>query len=277
MVRMLDRLRKLLAPAAPEPDWNRPWALVEAERQGEQAVRQRLARGDLRAWQELSALLFDQGRSTDLDLARAELAAAATPEQLRELVHQAYRLLENERADAAVFQRALVTRFPAGPEELERSAAKSADAGRLDDAVADLREAIRLGNPRPWFFQHPMWTIKELTAAGRYDDAEELLRGYPDDHYAVSALALLLQVRGRAAEGDELLQRHPAAEHEILRLTRHTLLDRDGRPDEAAALRPEHGWTHQRSGRITGTPGPAAGPHQAIWSVVDDWGRGMAV
>ncbi|SDT67259.1 tetratricopeptide repeat protein [Actinoplanes derwentensis] len=294
---MLDRLKKLLSPTpvpAPRPEWDRPWNLAEAERQGEPMLRQRLEQGDIRAWPLLSALLTDQGRMDDLVRARDELAARTTEQQLRELVHQSSRLSDNERLDAAEFQLAMVTRFPAGSDELGKCASRMAEAGRLDEAVTYLRESIRLAGPRVSFFQHPMWTIKVLTAAGRYDDAEELLRGYPYDDYAISALALMMQVRGRTTEGEQLLHQHmttgPAvpgqplpASREVIRLTLFTLLERAGRTDEAAGLRPAHGWSHERGGpasRNTWTgswPTPEQDRHQTIWSVVDDWGRGTAV
>lgn len=297
---MLDRLKKLFSPEKPDTAESRParnpeaegrWDVMEAEKQGEPLLRQLVAQGDPRAWRLLSPLLTYYERTGELAEARQRLAATTSQEQLTALAHDASRLTEEGRLDAACFQEALVTRFPGDPVELERCARALTDVGRFDDAMTRFREAIRLGNPKPYFFRWPMLTIEDLTAAGRYDDAEELLRNYPDESYAISALALMLQVRGRTAEAEELLRpridealpSHMVTHQEVLRLTLFTLLERDGRLDEAALLRPEHGWRHQwgRSEPANSWTDPWQTPeqkrHHTIWSVVHEWSRGTAV
>ncbi|HWS39534.1 MAG TPA: tetratricopeptide repeat protein [Actinoplanes sp.] len=297
---MLDRLRKLFTPetpgtAAPRPARNPEaegrWDVMEAEKQGEPLLRQLVDRGDPRGWQLLSTLLSYYERSGELTEARHRLAATATASQLRELVHQSSGFGPENRLDALCFQEAVVTRFPPDADGLQRFAAVLAEAGRFDEAMTRFREAIRLGDPKPYFHRWPQSTIKSLTAAGRYDDAEELLRTYPDESYAVSALALMLQVRDRTAEAEELLRprveenlpAHMVMHQEVLRLTLFTLLERDGRLDEAAVLRPEHGWRHQWGRPEQASPWgepwqtPEQKRHHTIWSVVDEWSRGTAI
>ncbi|WP_430782161.1 hypothetical protein [Actinoplanes sp. G11-F43] len=295
---MLDRLKKLFSPDKPppappvrDPRADGRWDVMAAEEQGEPLLRQRLAEGDARPWGLLTSLLGYYGRAGELAELRRHLAATAPRSQLTHLAHEAYGLTEESRLEAACFQEALVTRFPGDPEELERCASVLADVGRFDEAMTHFREAIRIGNPKPYFYRWPNSTIKSLTSHSRYDDAEELLRAYPDEAYALSPLALMLQVRGRTAEAEELLRerirddpaRYPVTRQEILRLTLSILLERDGRADEAAVIRPAHGGFYERGRKMRENfwRDPATTPeqdrHQAIWSVIDDWSRGMAV
>lgn len=199
---MLERLKKLFAPGTPpappvrNPEADGRWDVMDAEEQGEPMLRQRLAEGDTRAWRPLTSLLSYYDRADELAELRRHLAATATQSQLTDLAHDAYRPTAEGRQDAACFQEALVTRFPGDREELERCAFAMTDVGRLDEAMTYFRKAIRIGNPESHFYHWPRSTIRSLTAHGRYDDAEELLRAYPDDSYALSPLALMCRPEG---------------------------------------------------------------------------------
>ncbi|GAA1624885.1 hypothetical protein [Actinoplanes couchii] len=273
---MLDRLRKLLSPhtSGSQPDRrDRSPLLIEAEEQGESTLRERLERGDTEAWPLLAALLHDQGQETEAIAVRESLATSAPRDQLSRLVDLAMQRFDP--AAGACFQSALVSRFPADARALERAAALLAESGAYDEAMTRFREALAMGNPWPYFLKYPMYTIRALTAGERWDDAEELLRAYPDELYATSALALLLQARDRTAEAETLLRDHPQATHPVLRLTLCTLLERAARDDEAAAVRPPEGWPHERFAPLPRPPRTT--PDAAIWDVVDVWGQATAV
>ncbi|MEU4161106.1 hypothetical protein [Actinoplanes sp. NPDC026670] len=237
----------------------------------EPALRQALADGDVDCWVTLSRLLRDQGRTAEIRQLCEQLATTATQPQLARFVELSAQNFD--AASGARFQYELITRFPAEATALEHCARLLAESGHHDLAMNVQREALRRGTDRTYFMVNPRRTMRALTEAGRLDDAEELMRAYADEMLAAVPLALLLQVRGRAAEGEDLLRGHPSAGHLYLRFALCTLLERDGRPAEAASIRPPEGWPHQMRGRL---PAPNS-PHEAIWSVTDFLGRAFAV
>jgi tetratricopeptide (TPR) repeat protein len=240
----------------------------------EQALRQALSFGDIECWATLTRLLRDQGRTAEIRELGERLATTASQKQLARFVELSASNFDAE--SGARFQFELISRFPADATALERCARLLAESGRYDQAMDVQREALRRGTDRRYFMINPRQTMRALTAATRFDDAEELMRAYADDMFAASPLALLLQVRGRTAEGEELLRRHPSANHLYLRFTLVTLLERDGRHTEAAAAGPAGGWPHQMRDAADRRL-PADGPHEAIWSVTDYLGRAFAV
>jgi tetratricopeptide (TPR) repeat protein len=237
----------------------------------EQTLRRALSDGDIECWVTLTRLLRDQGRTEEIRQLAERLAPAASQKQLARFVEMCSSNFD--AVSGARFQYELITRFPADATALERCARLLAESGRFDRAMDVQREALRRGTDRRYFMVDPRQTMRALTAGGRFDDAEELMRAYADEMLAASPLALLLQVRGRAAEGEDLLRRHPSAGHVYLRFTLFTLLERAGRHADAAAVRPVEGWPHQMRAAMDG----ADDAHAAIWSVTDYLGRAFAV
>ncbi|MEU4623221.1 hypothetical protein AB0G04_25025 [Actinoplanes sp. NPDC023801] len=269
-----DRFPALPRSIAWEPDVDEPtlWRALEW--------------GDLECWRRLVQILREQDRLAELEPSRERLAATASEKELTRLVDLCSSSFD--AVSGARFQVARVTRFPADAVGMERCAALLAEVGSFDEAVAAQREALRLGNGATYFRLWPERTLRALTRGGRFDDAEELLRAYPGEMAAVFALALLLQVRGRTAEGEELLRRHPAADHFRVRYALFTLLERDGRHAEAAEVVPAEGWPLQMRREaerraVESSPftlprvPPDDHPHWAIWSVDDFLGRAFAV
>jgi hypothetical protein len=245
-----------------------------------------LERGDLECWGRLIQLLRERDRLAELDGPRERLAATASEKQLTRLVELCSSNFDH--VSGARFQLELITRFPADATALERCARLLAESGDYDRAMAVQREALSLGTDPRYFMVNPLNTMRALTEGGRWADAEELMRAYAGDMMAATPLALMLQALGRTAEGEELLRGHPAAGHLRMRYALFTLLERDGRHDEAAAVVPAEGWPHQmqrEAERRAAESNPYAlprvppddHPHWAIWSVSDFLGRAFAV
>ncbi|BEL09359.1 hypothetical protein Q0Z83_075500 [Actinoplanes sichuanensis] len=250
-------------PAAPSVAWD--------PASDEQTLRRALAHGDVECWVTLSRLLRDQGRTAEVRQLCEQSATTATQPQLTRFVELSAQNFD--AASGARFQYELITRFPAEATALEHGARLLATSGHYELAMNVQREALRRGTDRTYFMINPWRTMRVLTEAGRFDDAEELMRAYADEMFAAVPLSLLLQVRGHPAEGEELLRAHPSAGHLYVRFALFTLLERAGRPDEAAAVRPPEGWPHQMRGQL-----PASNsPQEAIWSVTDLLGRAFAV
>ncbi|MEU4422783.1 hypothetical protein AB0F81_19315 [Actinoplanes sp. NPDC024001] len=229
-----------------------------ADRSPEQAegmLRSAIEQGSTPAYRALLNEYFRHGRLSELDTGpiRARLLAAASQQELVDLVAMLDGDAYRDGSGVVEIARALVAMDPENPERHELLAAMLTRPGTYDEAMAVEREATRLraldtGAAAPagdW----RLLTAHRLTRAGRLDDAETVLRPAVADPAAAVPLALLLQQQGRTAEGEALLREHPKASEPAVLFALFTLLSRDGRTEEAEALRPAGGWPHERARR----------------------------
>jgi uncharacterized membrane protein YgcG len=242
------------------PDWaqhariaNRVARRSPAE--GERLLRLALAEGSPDAYPALIALLRRQGRADEAGPVRDGLVSTGGERQLAGLVA----MHEGDARTAALFQEALVERFPGAASRREHLVALLAEAGRHDEAMAAHRAARRDGEPAT-FVVHHVRAARALAGGGRSGAAEEVLRDVSGHPQAAAELALLLADQGREAEAEELLRGHPETDDPAVRYALATLLRGSGRAAEAEALRPRAGWPHERARRARRAAGGSPDP-----------------
>ncbi|ACO80281.1 hypothetical protein AvCA_41490 [Azotobacter vinelandii CA] len=180
------------------------------------------------------------GQRNRFDIALENYAVQAQATQDPGIAERAFRIAEYLGADQNALDSALIwaDNAPADLDAQRAAAVQLARNGRYDDSMRYMERVLQAqGDTHFDFLALAAAESDPETRAGLLQSFDRLLAKSPENGQLLFGKALLLQQDNQPEAALELLEKHPASEHEIAPLLlRVRLLQGLGRSDEANAL-----------------------------------------